>query len=741
MNKHDVAPEPRTPEPPSTNPLLDVSDRSAPLRERVARWLWGYDIFISYSWADGAEIASDLERVLRDARFHVFRDRARLHIGDRLARTISQAIRRSSCLVIIATTAAIGARWVVDEVALADHLGRTIIPIACGDVLDVVGAIHPIFRERLRIERTRAPFVDQELVSAIAGSVGALRQARKRFALVSGVLGLVAVLAVAAAISFWVARQRRDEALHAQRVSEAERVALASSVARLDERPVEALLLAVEAVRMSSRPVPQPVETSLRDALAGIGGEGAKAFDSPVRHIWEVGKGVIAASSAHALGAWQMLSHPHKISGDDRNLLLMSDDEQDTVPVFVGGDRELRTWTEDGRSRALPAMRGFDPGGAFAARVCGIAQGDHDGTRPTLWMFDGTIAVSPVAGMVASLSPSCRAMEVVAGDQVFVLSAEGDKLVVRARLSMHRDRAAWSSDGKWLATSSGGNVFVISMSTGAVSRLHALPSSDRSFHRAFHRLAFSTAMTSLVAIDQHGTIMLWRDLRDGHADAEQIPALADYGRNGNALETTLEFSHDGRWLFASDSMREAVVIDLQARNHALAHPLFRLDQNGLATLPALRSPFTFTRDSQVLFVVDDRDVIDVWSLATVPIRITQLHGHDGGFTALCLLSDGTLVTGGLDGTLRRWPAPPAPVSGHWDVSRARWRASPIELRGDRWASVDGTSSMHATVGPDDRVIARGTEFPLRETSLLTDGAIDAWRPCRRPLRAAMVRGS
>lgn len=84
--------------------------------DRVADWLFGYDIFISYSHRDGLNRPRALKTALEQAGMRVFLDQTDFVAGMDLRRETRRQVRKSQTLVIVARPGALQSEWVLREV-------------------------------------------------------------------------------------------------------------------------------------------------------------------------------------------------------------------------------------------------------------------------------------------------------------------------------------------------------------------------------------------------------------------------------------------------------------------------------------------------------------------------------------------------------------------------------------------------------------------------------------------------
>src|SRR3954471_22219683 len=80
------------------------------------KFLFRYDIFISYARRDGKDYAVKLRDQLRQLDFSCFLDFDELPAGNSLNSTLRRALRRSATLVLVGTERAVSSRYVELEV-------------------------------------------------------------------------------------------------------------------------------------------------------------------------------------------------------------------------------------------------------------------------------------------------------------------------------------------------------------------------------------------------------------------------------------------------------------------------------------------------------------------------------------------------------------------------------------------------------------------------------------------------
>ncbi|HYC90783.1 MAG TPA: TIR domain-containing protein [Thermoanaerobaculia bacterium] len=196
--------------------------------DRLLRFVFGRDVFISYSREDGLEYARRLAVLLGERKgLSVYLDQWASTIGRRLPLRLRLALRRSGMFVLVATPAALRSRYVRRELVKFALTRRTIFAVdADGALAEAIEKkqtsplLTHVLRRRERIEDHPEP--SEEILDAIANAVTFTRQERRTSStVVTGLATAVLALTVAGAVSWLVARASREDA--AARVADADR--------------------------------------------------------------------------------------------------------------------------------------------------------------------------------------------------------------------------------------------------------------------------------------------------------------------------------------------------------------------------------------------------------------------------------------------------------------------------------------------------------------------------------------
>ena len=103
---------------------------------RLVDAIFGYDFFISYTWADGSKYADSLYQKLTAQGFTVFLDKKDYARGDNWTLLGRRALKKTRQLILVATPKIHESNPVLNELRAFQSSGRRIIPIEIGDSLN-----------------------------------------------------------------------------------------------------------------------------------------------------------------------------------------------------------------------------------------------------------------------------------------------------------------------------------------------------------------------------------------------------------------------------------------------------------------------------------------------------------------------------------------------------------------------------------------------------------------------------
>src|SRR5690349_7024615 len=104
---------------------------------RVIDAIFGYDFFISYTWADGSQYAHSLYEKLKAQGFTIFLDDQEYARGDNWTLLGRRALKKTRQLILVATPCIHKSAPVLKELTAFEATSRRIIPIEIGDALDL----------------------------------------------------------------------------------------------------------------------------------------------------------------------------------------------------------------------------------------------------------------------------------------------------------------------------------------------------------------------------------------------------------------------------------------------------------------------------------------------------------------------------------------------------------------------------------------------------------------------------
>src|SRR5215831_7337018 len=103
---------------------------------RLVDVIFGYDFFVSYTWADGSKYVHSLYEKLKAQGFTVFFDEEDYARGDNWTLLGRRALRKTKQLILVATLHVHQSAPVLKELTAFQSTGRRIIPFEIGDLLD-----------------------------------------------------------------------------------------------------------------------------------------------------------------------------------------------------------------------------------------------------------------------------------------------------------------------------------------------------------------------------------------------------------------------------------------------------------------------------------------------------------------------------------------------------------------------------------------------------------------------------
>jgi WD40 repeat protein/DNA-binding SARP family transcriptional activator len=280
-----------------------------------------------------------------------------------------------------------------------------------------------------------------------------------------------------------------------------------------------------------------------------------------------------------------------------------------------------------------------------------VVTGGHDGAvklwnreagRRPAWTVQAYPAGTWVTG--AALSPDSREVATAGNDGVVAIwNVESQEKRVVARLG--------KADATGVEFSPDGKRLILPLLDGTVRLLPVSGDGPVTVLRGHQdqvwAARFDATGTKAVSGGQDGTVRIW-DLKSGAASTVLRQPAAALG---------VDFSPDGRHVAAAGDDGVVRVWDAQGAGKPVRIPV---DEQQVSSV-------RFSADGHRLVTGGDDAIVRVWDARGGP-PLVELRGHRGLVLAVAFVVADTVVSGGEDGTLRRWSVPSAatvqaPVSG------------------------------------------------------------------------------
>jgi WD40 repeat protein/DNA-binding SARP family transcriptional activator len=481
-------------------------------------------------------------------------------------------------------------------------------------------ALPPLEREFLDASRIERDHERQHEVEQLRRTARANRRLRAQ--LVALAMALVVALVVGL-----VAVRQRNRAQDERRVATARELAAAAN-ANLDADPERSILLALEAVDHTGSAdgsvLPEAEEALHRAVTAsrvelrvpGVGG----ALDwSPDGSLFVTegpeDTGLVDIRDARTgESVRSFVGHDIDINKGDINDVSFSPDG--SVLATTGDDGAAKLWDpRTGEERWSVQAQSPDPLGVWGPSF------SPDGTRlSATWVGEQVVRVIDVASgrilneipsrgaWIAAFSPDGDRLALAGQDQSTALVVDalsGDEVFALAGHQWGLDHAAWSPNGRWIATTSiDGTVRIWDAPTGAW-RFTLVGHSARVF-----RVAWSPDSTHLVSGGVDGTAKLWRVTDDV---TRQMLSLSAFDTNSGVAD--VDFSPDGdRIMTGNGDVTSVRIWDVSLSGGAeWAH---------LPAAPSFLGSAAFTPDGERLVASSADGSATVWDAETAARVLT-----------------------------------------------------------------------------------------------------------------------
>jgi WD40 repeat protein len=419
------------------------------LLNAVMRRLFGDDIFISYSRADGATYAAGLANELVALGYACRFDQWGTEPNAELPRSLITAIRRSAMFVLVASSGAAASNNVGKEIEAYRATGRIIIPIDIASAIGsaiwkglVVGlAVSP---ETVAVLETGTP--SAAVVNRIEKSFTFRRRDQRLRLIAAATAGVVGVIAL---IGVFATQQT------IRKTAEAER---ATRLAETQTRIAEARGLSNQAEFLASQ---QPAEIEAATLLAT---ESAQRFESveaqqALEHTLTLLPRKIASLSHGTADGDEITQIRFSADGkrivtcDGLNAIVWSALDGAEIRSVRHEVRQLRHWG-DGQTTAITSAA-LSADGSYVvtggedntARIWSVDEPDK---HPTMLHHSGRVddvAFEPLHGTIATASEA----------GVILWGRQGNKLKEMPTVE-HARRIIFSADGRFLAAMSKGKL-------------------------------------------------------------------------------------------------------------------------------------------------------------------------------------------------------------------------------------------------------------------------------------------
>lgn len=570
----------------------------------LRRYLFGKDVFISYSRADGMRYAAALAETLSGKGFRVELDQWGSTTGEQIPARLVRSLRRAECLVIVGSTGAAGSRHVAWEVENFPRLQRPVVAISFAGALENApwfAQLKGVAVEPENAENLAHGTPAQACTRRIENSLRFTRQEiRVRRAFLTATVVLAGLIVVAG----WQI-QRATTAMQARVLARSQELAALSRSA-LDSDPELSVRLAQKGLDAAYS---IDADIALRNALAASHSiyrlTGHQAAVNSVAYSAD-GKRLVTASDDRTVRVWDAHSGAQiAVLGPLRNKMvaaLLSPDDNYLVTTTY---EETQIWsTSDWKQRW--AFPGKAPSGLFARRGQVLAS---DGASSATLRF--------------------RAIE--DGTEIGDFVAQAGEYFTRL--------AALSPDGQWVALELGTSPTSIRVWNTQTSHSTDLQASE--FSGDVDRLLFSPDSLQLAAVFGEST-QVWK------LGIDRTNAFATHLGAGRIAAA---FSSDGRRFVGVGNDRA----DRWTTFHEgpSSGDSIGLNHEGLVWAAALAP------DSRFIVTGGGADkVAKRWDLSAMPywepLRTTYA-GHAGRVNRVAISPvDQQFATASDDGTARIW---------------------------------------------------------------------------------------
>jgi WD40 repeat protein len=641
--------------------------------EKLRRFLFGDDIFISYSHVDST-YALSLANELTKNNLSCFLDQWGTPPGEELPQELINTIKRCSTMVLVGSKSAVESRNVEIEVESFLETGRTIIPITFVEYdliaetaedadpqylsgtlekakwyFTIAGIAKTI--ENLTALKTRAP--SENIISRIVNATefrSRTKRLRRVFFTTLGAIGLILLLGVfaiykaqkAAAKATKLAIEKTEEAnkaslLVTEKTAEADRATLRanSEEARANKATEETekqIVIARAKTRIAEAATIRAKDETQRALAATKREDEAKLSEKTAIRENFIERGREDLLNNHPFRAAVYLNEAYK--------MFPASEEPDKMASFrflLGLSMksvDSLLFTENYQEDVLSIR--FSPDSKYVV----TADGDYTkGTKNTARILDAKTGKDARTAIEHGFDVNTAEFSL---DSKRIVTSSDDNTARFWDLEAKKGfifqhptdvkSAKFSPDGKRIATVDAHGLAkiwtigpyeqatwttvrdkeAISLDTDAIISAEKKGTSVRS-------VEFSPDLKQLVIVDYDGEVTLW--------DIEKNRGFAPFGPKVKV--NTATFSHDGKYIVTASDDKTAKVVDLDTKDVV---PF----QHQSKVLSA-----EFSRDSKRIVTISSNNTASVWDIKTKALVTSVQHGNT--INSAKFSPDGTMI--------------------------------------------------------------------------------------------------
>jgi WD40 repeat protein len=348
------------------------------------------------------------------------------------------------------------------------------------------------------------------------------------------------------------------------------------------------------------------------------------------------GRHLAIASEDKTVRLWQWRGgdEPLVLSGHRNAVSAVAFSRDGRYVASAGLDKTVRVWEWAGRGApvVLRGHRGAVSAVAFSVDGHLASAGDDDAVRVWEWAAREPVVLRGHAAAVndVAFSPDGRYVASAGDDKtvrVWEWATRSQPVILNGHEAAVNDVAFSPGDGRYLASAGAdGSARVWEWAGGR-------PVAVRQVHHVVYAVAFSPDGRHLAGAGGNGDVWVWRWAARGG------PSVVE---SHDDAVSDVAFSPDGRYLASAALDRTVRVGESAERRHRWVLPGHK---------DAVRS-IAFDRTGELLSSAGADSSVRVWK-RTGEGRVVLL-GHDDGVRSVAFLSEGLMVSGGDDHSVRLW---------------------------------------------------------------------------------------